>query len=75
MSSPDARSLPLSGEERRALSLSANGLLVADVAEKLGVPPAMVRGWLSSAIKTLGARSKLEAVLIAARTGQLDLFP
>ena len=34
--------------------------------------PAVVRVWLASAVDKLGARSKLEAVLIAGRTGQLD---
>ena len=61
--------------ERRALSLSACGLLVPEVAEAMCTSPETVRARLASAIATLGARSKLEAVLIAARTGEIDLSP
>jgi two-component system response regulator DesR len=68
-------SSPLTTEERAALSISATGLVVADVAAIMHVPPALVREWLASAVEKLGARSKLEAVLIAARTGQLDPVP
>ena len=67
MSHPGDRSLPLTVEERRALSLSATGLTVTEVAEAMGTSPEVVRLWLASAIDKLGARSKLEAVLIAGR--------
>ena len=60
-------------QERRALELSATGLVVTEVADAMGVPPQAVRDWLASAIDKLGARSKLEAVLIAARRGDLNL--
>jgi DNA-binding NarL/FixJ family response regulator len=73
MSSPGNPSLPLTVEERRALSLSARGLSVTDVAEAMGISAAVVSVWLSSAIEKLGARSKLEAVIIAARRGEIDL--
>ena len=75
MSPPGDRSLPLTVEERRALGLSATGLTVTEVAEAMGTSPEVVRLWLASAIEKLGARSKLEAVLIAARRGELDLAP
>lgn len=75
MSLPGDRSLPLTAEERRALSLSAHGLGVAEVAEAMCTSSAVVRGWLASAIDKLGARSKIEAVIIAARRGELDLPP
>jgi two-component system response regulator DesR len=73
MAASDGRGTPLSPPERRALSLSASGLGVSDVAAVMHVPPAAVRTWLASAIRKLGARSKLEAVIRAARTGQIDL--
>jgi two-component system response regulator DesR len=75
MSSPDARSLPLTVGERRALRLSARGLTVAEVAEDMCTSPSDVRSWLASAIDKLGARSKLEAVIIAARRGEIGLSP
>ena len=75
MSSPGNQSLPLTLQERRALELSATGLAVADVADAMGVSVQTVRAWLASAISKLGARSKLEAVLIAATRGEIDLSP
>ena len=63
----------LTADERTALSLSATGLAVAEVADALGVSPDSVHEWLGSAIRKLGARSKLEAVLIAALRGDLNL--
>ena len=63
----------LTADERTALSLSATGLAVAEMADALGVSPDLVREQLSSAIRHLGARSKLEAVVIAARRGYLNL--
>jgi DNA-binding NarL/FixJ family response regulator len=75
MSSPDDRALPLAEGERRALGLSARGLVVAEVAEAMCTSPDTVRAWLASAVEKLGARSKLEAVLIALRRGLIDLPP
>ena len=64
---------PLTSEERRALELSAEGLAVPEVADAMGVSTPEVREWLAAAIGKLGARSKLEAVVIAARRGYLNL--
>ena len=75
MCSSGDRLFPLTMAERRVLSLSATGLVIADVAEELGVSAEEVRARLASAVDKLGARSKLEAVLIAARRGELDLTP
>jgi DNA-binding CsgD family transcriptional regulator len=69
------RSLPLTEGERRALGLSARGLPVPEVAEAMDAPPERVRGLLAAAIEKLGARSKLEAVLIASRRGEIDPAP
>lgn len=62
----------LTVEERRALELSAIGLGVTAVAEALRQPPATVRQSLEAARKQLGARSKLEAVVIGLRHGLID---
>ena len=74
MTPPGNRTLPLTIEERRALSLSATGLIVTEVAKAMDASAAIVRLWLASAVDKLGARSKLEAVLIADRLGELDAF-
>ena len=62
----------LTAEERAALSIAATGLVTHEVAEVMRVRPDLVREWLASAVHKLGARSRLEAVLIADRMGQLD---
>jgi LuxR family transcriptional regulator, regulator of acetate metabolism len=67
--------LLLTREERAALSIAATGLVADEVGEAMRVPPDRVRAWLASAVRKLGARSKLEAVLLADRTGQLDPWP
>jgi DNA-binding NarL/FixJ family response regulator len=65
----------LTSEERAALSIAAAGLNNDEVAQVMHAPVDIVRAWLASAVDKLGARSKLEAVLIADRTGQLDDGP
>jgi DNA-binding NarL/FixJ family response regulator len=65
----------LTGEERAALGLAATGLVTHEIAEAMEASPDQVRVWLASAVRKLGARSKLEAVLLADRQGLLDLRP
>ena len=65
----------LSTQQRVVLALSATRLISADVAAILQAPEDEVRAHLTSAIRTLGARSKLEAVIIALRLGLIDLPP
>jgi DNA-binding CsgD family transcriptional regulator len=72
MVSPTDALPTLTAQARTALSLSATGLVAAEVADAMGQTPEAVRRLLASSIKRLGAHSKLEAVLIAARAGQLD---
>lgn len=73
MSSSVDRSPMLTAEELRVVELSATGLIIVDVAEAMGVSPEIVRVWLSSAIRKLGACSKLEAVLIAVGAGLIEV--
>jgi len=63
----------LSERERQALCLSATGLLTDEVAEQIGIPPAEVRRHVTGAMAVLGARSKLEAVVLALELGLIDL--
>lgn len=44
-----------------------------EIAAHLGTNPDEVRGHLAPAVAVLGARSKLEAVVIALRLGLIDL--
>ncbi len=59
--------------EHRVLRLSATGLLTHEVAEQLGMHPGEVRRHIGRAMAALGARSKLEAVMLALRLGLIDL--
>jgi DNA-binding CsgD family transcriptional regulator len=63
----------ISADERAVLAASGSGLSATEVAERLGYPPERVRHHLASAMTKLGARSKLEAVIIALRNGMIDL--
>ena len=67
VSTPQA--LRLTPAECDVLAVSATGRVVSEVAEVLGHPPETVRRALDSAVNKLGARSKLEAVLLALRAG------
>ena len=65
----------LSAQQQAVLALFATGLHSAEVAAALGTPVGEVRAHLVSAVVELGARSKLEAVIIALRLGLIDLPP
>jgi two-component system, NarL family, response regulator DesR len=62
----------LTARQQAVLALSASGLISGEVADALQLPVQEVRTDLASAIVTLGARSKLEAVMIALRLGLID---
>jgi DNA-binding NarL/FixJ family response regulator len=57
----------LSRVECDILARSSRGHSVPEIARELGVSTQEVRAALTAAMYTLGARSRLEAVLIAAR--------
>src|SRR5690348_1314396 len=67
MLSIDPTTFDLSAQQQLVLSLSATGLTSAEVASALHVPVQEVQTYLASAIQALGARSKLEAVIVALR--------
>jgi len=53
--------------ERHILELLATGLSTTEVSERTGVPVDQVRTHTRTVIRKLGARSKLEALIIAIR--------
>jgi DNA-binding NarL/FixJ family response regulator len=65
----------LTRRECDILAASARGAGADGVAHELGLPEQEVRVGLASAIRKLGARSKLEAVIITLRRGDIDLRP
>jgi two-component system response regulator DesR len=62
---------PLSEREREVLLASANGATIEDVAATLYLSEGTVRNYLSTAIKKLGARNRVEAARLAERKGWL----
>jgi two-component system response regulator DesR len=62
---------PLTEREREVLAASANGATIEDIAAKLYLSEGTVRNYLSTAIKKLGARNRVEAARLAERKGWL----
>jgi two-component system response regulator DesR len=62
---------PLTERERDVLRASADGATIGDVAAKLYLSEGSVRNYLSTAIKKLGTRNRVEAARRAERKGWL----
>jgi two-component system, NarL family, response regulator DesR len=62
---------PLTGREREVLAASEGGATIEDVAATLYLSEGTVRNYLSSAIKKLGTRNRVEAARLAERKGWL----
>jgi two-component system response regulator DesR len=62
---------PLTDRERDVLAASADGATIDDVATKLYLSEGTVRNYLSTAIKKLGARNRVEAAHLAEEKGWL----
>lgn len=74
MAPPGAPKLPptvLTPREVDVLVCVAGGATNAAVAGRLGVRPETVKGYLRSAMRKLGAHTRLEAVVAARRQGLL----
>ncbi|MEU8618582.1 LuxR C-terminal-related transcriptional regulator [Streptomyces sp. NPDC048623] len=61
----------LTPRETDVLAAVASGATNAAVAERLGLRPETVKGYLRSAMRKLGAHTRLEAVVAARRAGAL----
>ncbi|MCP9956658.1 helix-turn-helix transcriptional regulator [Streptomyces sudanensis] len=61
----------LAPREVDVLAVVATGATNADAARRLGVRPETVKGYLRSAMRKLGAHTRLEAVVAARRAGLL----
>jgi len=62
---------PLTEREREVLAASEDGATIEDVAARLYLSEGTVRNYLSSAIKKLGARNRVEAARLAQQSGWL----
>ena len=65
----------LTGPERAVLTASATGRSATDIAELLGQTPEGVWQLLAAAMDKLGARSKLEAIVIAVKDRSIEIDP
>ncbi|MET7367497.1 helix-turn-helix transcriptional regulator [Streptomyces sp. NPDC005566] len=68
---PMARQVRLAPRETDVLACVAAGATNAAAAERLGLRPETVKGYLRSAMRKLGAHTRLEAVVAARRAGLL----
>jgi two-component system response regulator DesR len=62
---------PLTEREREVLAASEGGATIEDIAARLHLSEGTVRNYLSTAIKKLGARNRVEAARLAERKGWL----
>ena len=62
---------PLTEREREVLAASEGGATIEDVAARLHLSEGTVRNYLSTAIKKLGTRNRIEAARLAERKGWL----
>ncbi|PJN13388.1 helix-turn-helix transcriptional regulator [Streptomyces sp. CB01635] len=68
---PHVRDVGLAPREVDVLACVATGATNAATAERLGLRPETVKGYLRSAMRKLGAHTRLEAVVAARRAGLL----
>ena len=62
---------PLTEREREVLAASEGGATIEDIAARLYLSEGTVRNYLSTAIKKLGARNRVEAARLAEKKGWL----
>jgi len=72
--SPDLIGADLSVRELEVLRALADGLSTTRIAETLRLSEHTVRNHVSNILSKLGAHTKLQAVVVAARAGLIDVF-
>jgi len=65
----------LTGREREVLSQIAHGFNTVEAGRRLVLSPATIKHHLSSAHRKLGARSRVEAVMMAVTRGMIEVDP
>jgi DNA-binding NarL/FixJ family response regulator len=67
-----APGVALPDSARRVLELLSDGMRDAEIALELNLSESAVRKLVQRTVRAVGARTRCQAVAIAARTGQLD---
>ena len=70
-----SRAVELTDREREVLGLLAEACDTKGIARRLGISVHTSRGYLQTLLMKLGAHSQVEAVVVAARMGLIDLSP
>ncbi len=63
---------PLSSRELEVVQLAAQGMSNPEIAEQLFLARGTVKAYMESVLRKLEARNRVEAVMVAARSGWLD---
>jgi len=66
---------PLTAREREVLRWVMEGLSDSEIARVLVVSAETVKTHIANSLSKLGARDRTQAVVLALRSGQLDLQP
>ena len=69
---PGGAGRPLSDREREILTLLADGLTGAEIAERLYLSPETVRTHIRNAMSKLGASTRAHAIAIALRRHEIN---
>ena len=69
---PAATESPLSSRELEVVQLAAQGMSNPEIAEQLFLARGTVKAYMESVLRKLDARNRVEAVMVAARSGWLD---
>jgi len=70
---PGALGEPLTPRELEVLGLIADGLSSKEIARRLGISEHTVKFHVNTIMSKLGARSRTEAVVVAARLGLIPI--
>ena len=68
---PDVAPPELTPRQHEVLMLLGQGMTTAQMAERMGLSPQTVQNHIKALLRTLGVRSRLEAVLVGTRLGLL----
>lgn len=75
LSKPASPAVPLTDRQQDCLALVAAGLTSAQIGRRLGLSPRTVDEHLAGACRTLGVRTRIQAVALQTRAGRAPEAP